>query len=57
MSKYQNLKVRIEIIDIIKSCQRPQEPLSDTLKAILDPLKIMERQKTNLTLGYTKRVA
>ena len=42
---YINLKVRQELHDLIRSCQVPGEPLSDTLRAIVAPGRVAERQK------------
>lgn len=44
MPKYTNIKVRNELVVMLKRCQRPHEPLSDTLKNILDPIRIYERE-------------
>lgn len=43
MPKYVGIKIKKEILDVIKQCQRPGEPLSDTLLFLLDPLKITGR--------------
>jgi len=45
VSKYQNLKVRQELVELLKRCQIPGEPLSDTLKQLLDPVKVWERER------------
>ncbi len=45
---YINLKVRQEVHDLVKGCQLPGEPLSDTLRAIIDPVRVQERQKMAL---------
>ena len=45
MSKYQKLSVRKELVDMLKSCQLPKEPLSDTLSALLDPVRVFQRQQ------------
>ena len=43
--KYTTIRVRHEIVEILRKCQRPGEPLSDTLTALLDPMRIHEREK------------
>ena len=43
--KYQTIKVRGELVELLKRCQAPGEPLSDTLKQLLDPVKVFEREK------------
>lgn len=45
MSRYVNLKVRVELVELLKRCQVPGEPLSDTLKQLLDPVKVHERER------------
>ncbi len=42
---YINIKVRKEVHDLIHSCKLPGEPISDTLRSILDPVRVQERQK------------
>ncbi len=42
---YINIKVRQELHDLIFSCKLPGEPISDTLRSILDPVRVQERQK------------
>jgi len=44
-SKYKTIKIRGEVLWILRSCQREGEPLSDTLQALLDPLRIRDREK------------
>lgn len=45
MPKYSSLKVRVEIVELLKRCQREGEPLSDTLKQLLDPVRVHERER------------
>ena len=54
MSKYINLKVRVELVDLLKRCQRPGEPLSDTLKALLDPVRVYDRERERERVGLTE---
>lgn len=44
MPKYTSIKVRDVLVVMLKRCQRPHEPLSDTLKAVLDPIRVYERE-------------
>lgn len=44
MPKYVSVKVRAELVELLKRCRRPGEPLSDTFKNILDPVRIYDRE-------------
>ena len=56
MSKYQNLKVKVEMVDLLKHCQKPGETLSETLKALLDPMRVFERvQEARAQVGQAER--
>ena len=43
--KYQSVKLRPEIVELLKRCKRPGESLSEALKALLDPVRVHEREK------------
>ena len=45
MAKYVGVKLRAELVELLKRCQRPGEPLSDTFKYIIDPVLVFEREK------------
>ncbi len=42
---YKHLKVRPDLYAVIKRCKLPGESLSDTLKWLMDPTRVYERQK------------
>lgn len=43
--KYYNVKIRQEVVELLKSCQLPHEPLSDTLNALMDFSRVARRQQ------------
>lgn len=55
MTRYQNLKVRKELVDILKRSQLPGEPLSDTLKALIDFVKVYEREREKERMVLTEK--
>lgn len=44
MARYLTVKVRAELVAMLRRCKRPGEPLSDTFKNLLDPTRIFERE-------------
>ena len=44
MPKYVSVKVRAELVEMLKRCRRPGEPLSDTFKYIIDPVLVSQRE-------------
>ena len=44
MPKYVSVKVRAELLELLKRCRRPGEPLSDTFKNIIDPMRVYDRE-------------
>ena len=44
MPKYATVKVRAELLELLKRCRRPGEPLSDTFKNIIDPVRVYDRE-------------
>ena len=48
---YKHLKVRPDLYALIKRCKRPGESLSDTLKQLLDPVRVHEREQESRKEG------
>ena len=44
MPKYTTVRIRAELVEMLKRCQRPHEPLSDVIKTIIDPVRVFERE-------------
>ena len=51
LPKYQTIKIRREVLEILRGCQREGEPISDTLQSLLDPLRIRDREKEKARVG------